>query len=150
MRLVPIMTLITLSFCFHVVFCLEALPAVTDVPETDQETRKVLENAGCDAEDIEKFNLCLQKTSITITGGEIECQSLGNIFQCFPKCFCDHTKSIQDFTEEWKAQTSMKCTEIPPCGAPAPAPAPASALRPSAVPVSIAAAVSLVAITGRS
>ena len=164
MRLVPIVTLITLSCYFHVVFSLETV----DNPETS----RALENANCNTEEIAEFNRCFQKASGTMTADEDACESLGKSWQCFPKCFCDHTQSLQLLTEALKSV--MNCTEIPPCGAPAlaapaPAPAPAfalvpafplaplaapgspaSALRPSAVPVCIAAAVSLVARTGRS
>jgi hypothetical protein len=136
------------------------------MPASDPETITAMKNANCDTHEIAEFSRCLQKASETFTGEEEPCDSLGNSWQCFPKCFCDHTQSLQLLTQSLKSV--MNCTEMPPCGAPAPAPAPApalaaltalaltapgspaSALRPSAVPVCIAAAVSLVARTGRS
>ena len=142
MRLAPIATLIALSVYFHVVFCLEA--------PGDPETNKALANANCNTEEIAEFNRCLQKASGTMTDDGDVCESLGKSWQCFPKCLCDHAQSMQPLNEALKS--AYNCTETPPCGAPARALAPgspASALRPSAVPVCIAAAV-LVAVTGRS
>ena len=157
MSLVQIMTLLILSCYFHVIFCLEAPPDIRDVPAGDPETITAMANANCDTEEIAEFNQCLQKASVTMTGGEDVCDSLGNSWQCFPKCFCDHTQSLQLLAEALKSV--MNCTEMPTCGAPklaAPAPgspasgSPASTLRPNAVPVCIVAAVSLVVRTGRS
>ncbi len=142
MRLAPITTLIALSFYFHVVFCLEA--------PGDPEMNKALANANCNTEEIAEFNLCLQKASVAMTADEDACEGLGKSWQCFPKCLCDHTPSMQPLNESLKS--AYNCTETPRCGAPARALAPgspASSLRPSAVPVCIAAAV-LVATTGRS
>jgi hypothetical protein len=102
----------------------------------------MLENTNCGSEQIAEYVRCEQTAVAAITGGSL-CESVRTVARCWPKCFCDHPQGFPLLREELQAS----CGEVPPCGAPAPAPAPspAPASRASAVPVCIAALVSLVA-----
>ncbi len=129
MRLVPLMTLLTLALCFHGVFG-ETTPA----SDLETETKLGMEfYCPGDTAVVAEYNLCTK----TLVEGADACENLDKASPCFPKCFCEHPLGYNIIV----AMLKSTCTKLPPCGGRTGSPAPS--LRASAFTACIAGVVAL-------
>jgi hypothetical protein len=133
MRLVPITTLLTLALYFYGVF-----GDTQDPPASDSGHDLKMSDFGCDTAVDTEYDVCSKKAMLTITGDD-ECEAIGKLSHCFPKCFCDQALAYELMTG------FLKCTKLPPCGGGAQG-SQAPSLRASAFTACIAGAVSLAGV----
>lgn len=139
MRLVPLMTLLTLALYVHGVFGETPGAPAGGFAHVEY---NMADFCPGDTVGAAAYDLCM-KTAPVVSDF---CENFGKQSICFPKCFCDHLLGYSLVSPTIKTV----CTKLPPCGAPAQGTtaqgttgSPAPSLRASAFTACVAGVVSL-------